>query len=444
MSTLAFPNQPRGSAKFYSPPGNCLEGLPRCVWLTTWLGALVLLTTRPAMAQEALRTSLTGDAAAEARRRQYRSLPYTFKYGDFKLLIVPSLRLDWNDNVNISRTNAQQALILSPQLQLNASYPVTRDNLLSLNFGGGYQQYFEHDTYSTWFIRSGTELSFDIYVKDFWFNLHDWVHYYQDTSQQPELSGTATYATVNNTAGLSVTWDLNEATLSTGYDHENVFSTTRRYNSQNSASEMVFARAGLKVYPGVVTGVEGTAAYTTYDEEVLNNNHAYSAGAYADWEMGKSFRLRPRGGYTVIQFQHTSETIQTSDLNSWYADLTIIHQVTDAIHYTFGAGHEVRTGIESDVIEDWYVRPAVRWNIIKDLALRTSISYQYGEQGVGNEAGNLTEHFNWLGSEVSISYPILKKLSLSLNYRITLRSSDIATDEYTQNVVGLTLTYRPQ
>ena len=73
---------------------------------------------------------------------------------------------------------------------------------------------------------SGTELSFDIYVKDFWFNLHDRAQYVQDTSQQPALSGTANYATINNTAGLSATWDLNQGTLSAGYDHKNVISTS--------------------------------------------------------------------------------------------------------------------------------------------------------------------------------------------------------------------------
>jgi len=404
----------------------------------------VLLAAWPATAQEALRTSLAGDAAAEARRLQFESRPYTIKSGDFKLLVVPSFRVEWNDNVNISRTNAQQAVILSPELQLNASYPVTQDNLLSLNVGGGYQQYLEHNSYSTWYLRSGTELSFDIYVKDFWFNLHDRVAYIQDTSQNPELSGTATYATVNNTAGFSATWDLNEMTLSSGYDHQNIFSTSQQYDSQDSAAEMVFVRAGFDVYTGVTTGIEGTAAHTTYDQKVLNNNDAYSAGLYADWELGKYFHIKPRGGYTTILFEQTSQSIQTSDLNSWYADLTIIHQVTDAINYNFSAGHEVQAGIESDVVEDWYVRPAIQWNLIKDLTLKTSVSYQYGQQGVGNEAGNLSEHYNWLGTDMGISCPILKKLSLGLNYRLTLRSSDIASDEYTQNVVSLTLTYRPQ
>jgi hypothetical protein len=409
------------------------------------LVTFIFLASSPALAQEALRDSLAGDAAAEARKIQLESLPYTIKSGDFRLLVVPSLGLDWNDNINISKTDPEQDFILSPLVQLNASYPITQNNLLSLNVGAGYDKYLDHDQYSTWRLQSGTELSFDIYVKDFWFNLHDRGQYVQDTSQQPALAGTANYATFNNTAGFSVTWDLNQLKLSAGYDHENVISpTSQQYESQDGVTEMVFARAGVQVYPGVTTGIEGTGSFTTYDQMVLNDNNSYSAGVYADWQPGKYFRVQPRVGYTIFQFQHTSQTIRTSDLNSWYADLNITHQVTDAIGYTLDAGHEVQTGIQSDAIEDWYVRPSIHWDIIKNVNLNTSISYEHGNQGVGNVAGNLTETFDWLGASVGVSYSIIKKLSLGLNYRLTLRSSNIANDEYTQNFVGLTLTYQTQ
>jgi hypothetical protein len=408
------------------------------------LVAFISLASLPALAQEALRDSLAGDAAAEARKIQLESLPYTIKSGDFRLLVVPSLGLAWNDNVNVSKIDPEQDFILSPLVQLNASYPITQYNLLSLNVGAGYDKYFEHDQYSTWRVQSGTELSFDIYVKDFWINLHDRVQYVQDTSQQPALSGTATYSTLNNTAGLSVTWDLNKLTLSAGYDHENIISpTSQQYESQDGATEMVYTRAGLEVYPGVTPGIEGTGSFTTYDQMVLNDNNSYSVGVYADWQPGKALRVQPRVGYTIFQFQHTSSSIQTSDLNSWYADLNITHQITDAIGYTLDAGHEVQTGIQSDAIEDWYVRPGIHWDIIKNVGLNTSFSYEHGKQGVGNVAGNLSENFDWFGVDVGVNYSIFKKLSVGLDYRLTLRSSNIANNEYTQNVVSLSLTYQP-
>ena len=120
---------------------------------------------------------MAGDAAAEARRLQLESMPYTVKAGDFRLLLTPSLGLEWNDNVNTSHTDPEDDFILKPFLQLNASYPVTHYNLLTLSVGAGYDKYFNHDQWSDWRIESGSALSFDIYVKDFWINLHDQFQY---------------------------------------------------------------------------------------------------------------------------------------------------------------------------------------------------------------------------------------------------------------------------
>jgi hypothetical protein len=73
-----------------------------------------MLGVRLTPAQEALRTSLAGDAAAEARDLQQESQVYTIKSGDFRLLATPSLTLDWNSNINNAHTDALQDFILFP------------------------------------------------------------------------------------------------------------------------------------------------------------------------------------------------------------------------------------------------------------------------------------------------------------------------------------------
>ena len=82
--------------------------------------------------------------------------------------------------------------------------------------------------------------------------------------------------------------------------------------------------------------------------------------------------------------------------------------------------------------------------IFKDVNLNTSLFYEHGNQGAGNVRGNLVETFDWYGGGLTLSYPVMKKLLLSVNYRLTLRSSTIASDEYAQNLVGLRLTYQAQ
>ena len=427
---------------FSALPPQGLRTLPRGAVCGPWLAASMLLAAGPASAQEGLRNSLAGDAAAEARQRQPESRPYTIKSGDFRLLVVPSLGVDWNDNIFTTKDNPQDDFILRPLVQLNASYPLTQRNLLNLNVGFGYDKYFNHDELSNWRLQSGSELSLDLFVKDFWINLHDRFQYSQDSAQQSAVAGTGEYGVINNTAGLLVTWNLQDVTASLGYDHANVISPRQQFQSQDRTSELVTGRVGLRVHPRVAAGLEATASFTAYDQRVLNDNTSYSVGAYADWQPGSYLHVLPRAGYTFYQFQHTSLTNQTADLNSWYADLTVRHEISAAVTYSFSAGHEVRLGIQSDANEVWYFRPSIDWKIIKDLGLQTFLSYDHGKQGVGNVAGNLTETYDWFGGGLNLSRPITDRFTLGLNYRFTLRSSDAASREYAQNLVGLQLTYR--
>jgi hypothetical protein len=370
-------------------------------------------------------------------------MPYTFKAGDFRLLVTPSLGADWNDNIKAAKDNPEQEFILRPVVGLNASYPVTQGNLLQFNVGFGYTEYLKHSELSTWYVQSGSELSFDIFVKDLRINLHDRFSYVQDSAQEAGVAGTAKYGTINNTAGLLASWEIKHMTFSLGYDHANVIAPAAEFNSQDRASELFVGRTGYRFYPTLTAGLEGTASLTAYEQMVLNDNNNYSVGIYADWQPGSYFHVQPRAGYTISQFQHSSQFIRTSDLTSWYADLSVNHQFSEAVGYTLSAGHEVRLGIQgADAIEDWYFRPTINWKIIKNLNLQTFLSYEHGNQGAGNQMGNLTETYDWFGGGLGLGHPITQKLTLGVNYRLTVRDSTTASRGYTQNLVSLQLTYQ--
>ena len=414
----------------------------QCPEWRTWLTTLIILSGPMAHGQEALRNSLAGEAAADARRLRPETLPYTFKSGDFRLWATPSLRLDYNDNVYTADSDEEDDFILRPLLQVNLSYPITQYNLLILDVGVGYDKYFDHDDLSAWRLQSGSQLSFDIYVTDFWINLHERFQFVQDSAQESSVAGTGSYGTFNNTVGLSVTWDLDAITLSSGYDHVNVFSPENDFRSQDRASEMVFGRAGFELHPRVLAGLEGTTSWTRYEHPLLNDNAAYSLGVYADWRPSSYFQLQPRGGYAIYQFEQTSQSIQTEDQNFWYAGLTITHQPSESFSYSLSAGHEIRLGVQSDLVEITYVRLNGNWSVMKDVRLSPFLTYEHGDQGSGNIAGNLQETYDWFGGGIGLSYSLTERLSAGLNYRLTLRASDVASREYAQNLVGLQLTYQ--
>lgn len=403
-----------------------------------------MLAAVPISAQEALRNSLAGEAAARASRREAFSDAYTWKTGEFRLLATPSLSLRWNDNVLLGRGAAEDDLILQPTLNLSASYPVTRRNLLHLNLGVGYTKYLNHDELSRMYLHSGSQIGFDIMIHDFWINLHDRFSYSQDSAQEAAVANTGSYGQFNNSAGLSVTWNLNDVTLNLGYDHQNNFSTSDDFQQTDRTSELFVTRAGFRVHPRLTAGVEGTASLISYDQELLNDSLGYSGGVYAEWNPSEFFSVQPRFGYSIYSFDQTSSVTPAEDMNAWYAGLTVSHAITDYVTYALSAGRELRLGIQSDAIESWYVRPSATWSVFKDVGVTTSFSYEHGTQGGGKLPGFPGETYDWFTGGLTLSYAPTKRLRVSLDYRLTVRTSDGASRGYTQNQVGVHLTYSVQ
>lgn len=403
---------------------------------------MVFCTAKLAVAQQTPGESLGNSAALEQRGRQLEDQPYTVKYGDFRLLATPSLAFDWNDNINLSHDQALDDYILRPALQLDGSYPLTVRNLIRFDIGVGYDWYIKHNSYSGVRLLSGSQIAFDIYVKDFWINVHDTFKYTRDTAGVPDVANTGSYGGLNNTAGLSGTWDLEDALLTLGYDHLDFVSSSSEFDYTDSATELVSGRAGLHFSPRLTAGVEGSVGFTEYVQQVLNNNTAYNAGLYADWRPGSYVEVRPRAGYTFYDFSQTSLTIPAVNESTWYADLDVTHSLTDAFSYSLSAGHELRLGVQADVVKAWFVRPRIDWAFVRGWSVWTSFSYENGQQGNANVLGVSAEHYEWTDFGLGVTHNLTSKLALSLGGRLIVRSSDITLRSYTQNLVSFVLTYR--
>lgn len=409
--------------------------------VATWccLGAVV------ATAQEAMRASLAGEEAAEARRRQIENRPYNFKKGDFRLLATPSIGLDWNDNPNLSGNTSGSDFIIRPKLDLAASYPLTAHNLLSVNLGVGYDHYFKNDDLSGIRLSSGSAIALDVFVKDFRIDFHDRFSYSLDAAGRSDIAGTGLYGGFNNTVGVTGDWDLRDLIVTLGYDHQDFIASNQQFESNDRSSEHLVSRAGLKLRPDLTTGVEGTASWTSYKMDLLNDSVGYSAGLYANWVPSLNLSIQPRVGYNIYSFDQTSRYIPAVDQDSWYVGLTLSHQPREALGCALSVGHELRLGAQSDMTEVTYLRPSVTWRIFRDLTLQTSFFYEHGQQGLGGPGQpRADEDYDWYGGGMSLGYPLMKRLRASLNYRLTFRSSNLESSnrDYTQQILGLLLTYR--
>lgn len=410
-----------------------------------WLAGVFLLAAQAGWAQEALRNAAANSGPRLNGPRPSESLPYTYRCGDFRVLASGSLGIDWNDNISIAPGGAaQDDFILRPSVGMELSYPLTQRNLLQVHLGLGYDKYLQHDEFSYWRVASGSAVSFEMAIGDFWLDFHDRLEVSQDSARQAAVANSGMYGVIENTVGVSGFYELKDANLNLGYDHRNMLSTSEEFNQTTHAGELFTLRPGFRVHPRVNAGLEATAAMTRYEQRKLNDSQTYTVGAYADWQPSSFFRLQPRAGYSIYEFEQTSLLIPASDATGWYVDVALEHQPSEAVAYTLSVGHQLNLGIYSDTTEEWYAHLSVSWNILRNTTLRTTAGYAHGKQGSTALGNGVAEVYDQFTTGANLGYVLTKRLSVSLDYRFTSRTADVALRDYDQNVVGLLFTYTMQ
>jgi hypothetical protein len=414
-----------------------------------------------ARAQEGLRMSAAGEEAATARR-QAAQLPqyYNLKLGDLQLRLNSSLGVEANDNVILADTNREGDLIFSPEVSTVASYPLSDKNTLNLSLGVGYSFYLEHKDLNRFFIRPGTELSFDIFVKDVVLNLHDRVSVVNQ-GYNATAGGTGNYSYLENVIGISADWDLNKMEVNVGYDHLQRMSLTTQPasksvdtnapksmaagNIQDSTEEIFSGSIGANVTPYSVVGIQASATVISYEQNELNGGVQYSAGLFYKSRVSEHITMSAAVGYfiyfldvpkTLMAGTNTIANTNETTISAVYYSLSLDHQVNAHLSYNIEAGRQVQAGLFSDTLDLYYARISANWGIVRKLPITTRFSYENG-----NESGGIGEKIERFGFGIGCSRAITQKLSSSLYFEHWLRYSDLPNRNYTQNRVMLTLNY---
>lgn len=431
---------------------------PRRSFATSWLpGAtnllFLLLATVSLRAQDAIRPSLAGEAAAEARRQSLDSIPYNLLVGPVRFRFSATAGFEYNDNVNVAEVNKQEDFIFRPQVSFNALWPVTQLNTLRLDLGVGYAFYLDHSQYNTngILLSPNSQISFDIFVSDFRINFHDRFSLEQDPVGEPGLSNVADYGRFQNTGGVSVLWDLNKAVVTFGYDHYNFIATNSDFDYLNRNSEILLGSISVAASSTTGVGVEGSLIWNRYDQAFLNDSTTYSAGGFLETQVTGYLKLRLAGGYQMINSDGGSFIVSpfrgfgggfpvftdASSLDDYYVNILISHRINAAITQRLSAGHESQLGVNSNYVKLNYVRHTVTWNIINRTLLSTEFFYEDAE----DSGGFINEHFQRYGGALSLGYQLTRHVTLGARYQYTQKNSDVVLRDYKQNRVSLDGTY---
>lgn len=399
----------------------------------------LLLLAPAGRAQEAVRPSLAGEAAAEARRQSVEQIPYNLLAGPVRFLFSVTTGIEYNDNINLAETNKQEDVIIRPQFNIDAIWPVTQLNTLRLDLGIGYSFYLDHPNANTngVLIQPGSQLAFDIFVQDFRINLHDRFSLQQDPVAQLQLSNVVDYGRFENTAGVSVLWDLNKAVLTFGYDHYTYVSTTDTFDYLDRNAEELTFSAYFAFTSTTGGGIESSAVFNYYDQDFLNDSTTYSVGPFIETQITNYLKLRASAGYQFINFDSGGFVMDSSDSNDFYANVLLSHRVNASITQTLSAGHESQLGVNSNYVALNYVRHTATWNIINRTLLSTELFYEDGD----DSGGIFSEHIQRYGGAIAFGYQFTKHVTLGLRYQYTQKQSDQPLRDYKQNRVSLDGTY---
>jgi hypothetical protein len=390
-------------------------------------------------AQDAVRPSLAGEAAAEARRQSVEQIPYNLIAGPVRFRFSITTGVEYNDNVNLAEKNKQDDVIIRPQFNVAAIWPVTQLNTLRLDLGIGYAFYVNHTNNNTnnILISPGSQLSFDIFVQDFRINLHDRFSLSQDPIDEIQLSNVTDYGRFENTAGISVLWDLNKALLTFGYDHYTYISTTDTLSYLDRNAEILSFSAYFALTSTTGGGIESSFVYNYYNEDFLNNSTTYSVGPFIETQITNYLRLRAAVGYQMVDFDHGATVDDRNNSNDWYGNILLSHRINSAITQTLAAGHEAGIGVNSNFVTLDYVRHTATWAIINRVLLATELFYEEGD----DSGGIFGEHIQRYGGAVTLGYQLTPHVTLGLRYQYTQKQSDQPLRDYKQNRVSLDGTY---
>jgi len=407
----------------------------------TLLASLLLLAGLGVVrAQDAVRPSLAGEEASEARRQDIEHIPYNLLVGPIRFRVSATVGVEYNDNINLSQHDEREDdFIIRPQVNFDAIWPITQLNTLRMDLGIGYSIYTQHsgDNTNGILVTPGSQLAFDIFVGDFRINIHDRLSVQQDPITEGQISNTADYGRLENTAGVSVLWDMNKVLLTLGYDHYNFVATNDDFDYLNHNSEILSASVSVAVTNTTNVGVEGNAVFSYYDENIMNDSTDFSVGGFVETQLTNYLRVRGAAGYQWMDFDNNGLIRDMSNLSDYYANILIAHRLNAQISQGLSAGHESQLGVNSNYITLNYIRHTITWNIIRNTLLTTEFFYE----DANDSGGFIDEHFHRVGAAGTVGYQLTPHVTLGLRYQYTQKDSNVAGRNYIQNRVSLDGTY---
>ena len=420
-------------------------------------GALLLLAC-PLRAQDPLRFSLAGEIASRARPKYVLPPSAFFRTGPLSFSADLLLGAEFNDNINLADRAGPIApesdLILRPRLDLRTNLLLTPLNSLDLVLGIGLEHYLTHSERNRQIVSlaPGSEIAFNMFVRDFRINFHDRFSLQHSPVAQATVSNVSDYGVFQNTAGVSVLWDLNQYVLAVGYDRVLSRSTVAAYEYSDFNQDAFSAAVTVPLTANTALGARALYAITDYTLEVRPGSEALSLGAFVEMQLTNYTRMNAFAGYRRYSFEAAPEFSaeenappgfardlgeEQDGASGFFIYFTLANRLNSKMSQSLTLTSEQRLGFNSQIEETSDVRYGFTWQINRRLNFNLQLFYQH----LVEKGSTLNEELDQAGATMTLSVQIVRDTALRLYYRGTQKDSNLQFRDYEQNVFGIDLRY---
>jgi hypothetical protein len=415
---------------------------------TFWLGF-----NGVARAQEAIRSSLAGEEAANSRPDDTAPNGTFFRAGPFSFSADLSLEAEYNDNINLVDRKATAPVVadfvLRPRLTVRSNLLLTPRNNLAFDVGVGVDRYLGHSdrNNSSLSLAPGSQVTFNLYAGDFRFTFYDRFSLQQNPVSQATLSNTSQYGIFRNAAGTTALWDLSDLILAVGYERDNSISTVQDYDFSDYAQDVYYASLTVPLASNFFVGARAIYTVTDYTSHTRAGAQSLSLGGFVEGELTKYTRVSAFAGYRRYDFnsafpfslqQSSAQLIDSLDGDSsFFVTLGVINRLNLSVSQSLNVRYERRLGFFAPLEDYSDVRYGLQWRVNSTLGVSVQTFYEH----LVEKGTVLNEELDRLGAIVSLAFQVTPRTAATLFYTWIHKDSNLPLQDYQQNVYGIELRY---
>lgn len=391
---------------------------------------------------------------------------YNFAIGPLRFALAAGLGIEWNDNITLSDENRQSDLIIRPSLNLEATWRVSDLNTLRFSLGASYAKYLDHSEYDTRgiLLSPTSELALTFFLGEVKFTVRDRFSYQEDPYDVPVISDVAQYRRWENQAGIQADWQVNDKlAVTAGYDHYNLWSVDD-FEDQDRAVDTVFIRPSYALTPSLSVGINATYSFITFESSDRDKGHNVLVGPFAKYQLSEHTNFYLEAGLQRATFDGEAtvdqdvldayfdefvdedisrEAVRDSlrdddnETSSYYVRFEINNEPTEFFKHRLSGSKTAEVGFFSNYYDLYHVEYNADWKIRENTSFDPTLFYEYYET-----SGNIGEKAHRWGAALGLRHNLTNSVTLGLDYRFLLKDSNLASSDYRQNLVFLSVYYK--